>query len=189
MMIYQRIIMKYRVKYLTLLFLMFLILAACQSDKATPTKPDPSLLPPTAAETDGLLIEAAPAIDSLATSESAAIIFYNGTILTLESDQPTAQAIAIQGEMITAVGSDDEVLSLRGPETQAIDLQGRTIMPGFVDAHSHLFNDAGSAGMDLDQAQQMALAYGITTFADMFVTPEFLQEMQDYQLAGKRTRL
>ncbi|NOY99181.1 MAG: amidohydrolase family protein [Chloroflexi bacterium] len=103
----------------------------------------------------------------------------------MEPDQPAAQAIAIKEERILAVGSEADILAYGGPATQVIDLQGRTIMPGFIDAHSHLFNDAGSAGMDIDQAQQQALEYGITTFADMFVTPEFLDEMQAYQQAGK----
>ena len=172
--------MKSEIKHITLLSFALLMLAACGSGKtalpsATPRQAvidQPTENPPTGNPGDP-------------PSEPADVIFHNAVVLTMEQDTPRAQALAMQGERIVAVGSDEQVLALRGPETQAIDLQGRTIMPGFVDAHSHLFNDAGSVGMDIDQAQQEALAYGITTFADMFVTPEFLQEMQDYQQASK----
>ena len=174
--------MKIQGKQLTLLLFALLMLAACtpgtpESPTATATAlpsatPEPTQRPQTPTPTD-------PA------PEPADVIFHSGVVLTMEQDSPRAQALAIQGEQIVAVGSDEQVLALRGPQTQTIDLQGRTIMPGFVDAHSHLFNDAGLAGLDIDQAQQQALEYGITTFADMFVAPDFLQEMQDYQQAGK----
>jgi len=49
-----------------------------------------------------------------------------------------AEAIAEAGGKILAVGSRDEVMKLRGPATQVIDLQGRTLLPGFVDAHGHV---------------------------------------------------
>jgi len=103
----------------------------------------------------------------------------------MEPNQPTAQAIAIQGEMIIAVGTDDEILTLSGPETQIIDLQGQTIMPGFVDAHDHVFNDAGKKDMSMEQSQQMALEYGITTLANMYNPPDVLDEMRAFQQAGK----
>ncbi|RME91461.1 MAG: hypothetical protein D6770_00350, partial [Anaerolineae bacterium] len=137
------------------------------SPSPPPTRTPTSTAPPTAAS-----------------SEVADVLFYHGTILTMETDHPTAQAIALQGAKILAIGSDDDVLAYRGPATQTIDLQGYTLMPGFVDAHSHLFNDAATAGLDMDQAQQQALEYGITTFADMFVTEEFLAEMRAYEQDG-----
>jgi predicted amidohydrolase YtcJ len=174
--------MKIKIKHAILLVFALLMLAACGSENAAPPTdtltPDQAVInPPTENPPTGN--------PGNLPSEPADVIFHNGVVLTMEQDNPRAQALAVRGEQIVTVGSDEQVLALRGPETQTIDLQGRTIMPGFVDAHSHLFNDAGSAGIDMDQAQQMALANGITTFADMFVTPEFLQEMQDYQQQGK----
>ncbi|MBU2601341.1 MAG: amidohydrolase family protein [Actinobacteria bacterium] len=103
----------------------------------------------------------------------------------MEPSQPTAQAIAIKGEVIIGVGTDDEVIAMSGPETQIIDLHGQTVMPGFVDAHDHVFNDAAAQGLDLDQSQQQALENGITTLANMYTPPEFLDEMQAFERAGK----
>ncbi len=164
------------------LLIISLFLAACKPGiPASPTMSAPASQPPAdqfpQSTTTGTPIKPP--------AEPADLIFHNGVVLTMEPDHWRAQALAIQGEQIVAVGSDEQILALQGPDTLAIDLQGRTIMPGFVDAHSHLLGDAGLAGLDLDQAQQQALAYGITTSAELFVSPEFLREMQDYQQAGK----
>jgi len=113
------------------------------------------------------------------------LIFHNGIIVTMEQGQPHAQAIAVRGESIVAVGSDAQVLALRGARTRTIDLRGMTILPGFVDAHNHLFNDAARLGLDKEGVQRLALESGITTMANMYCTPEFLAEMQAYQASGK----
>jgi predicted amidohydrolase YtcJ len=98
---------------------------------------------------------------------------------------PRAQAVAIQDDRIVAVGSDAQILPLCRPRTREIDLDGQTLMPGFIDAHTHLLNDADYWGMDLDEAQQMALQDGITTLANMYVTPGFLAEMQEMADSGR----
>ena len=64
-------------------------------------------------------------------------IFYNGIILSMDDNRPQAQAIAIDGERILAVGTNNEILTLKGSSTQVIDLRGKTVMPGFIDSHSH----------------------------------------------------
>jgi predicted amidohydrolase YtcJ len=113
-------------------------------------------------------------------------IFHNGIVVTMNSGQPTAEAIAIAGEKIEAVGSDGDILALRRPDTTVIDLQGRTLMPGFVDPHTHLFNDAEQyLDMTIAEAQQVALENGITTIGDLFVNEDFLEEMQDLDRAGQ----
>lgn len=63
-------------------------------------------------------------------------IWLNGTVVTMEGDQ-TAQAVAVLGDNIVAVGSDAEVGPLAGPQTRVVDLQGRTMTPGFYAAHDH----------------------------------------------------
>lgn len=65
-------------------------------------------------------------------------ILSGGTVITVDPANPQAEAIAIQGGKITAVGSDAEVLALKGPETRVEDLGGKTVLPGFIDAHGHL---------------------------------------------------
>ena len=71
---------------------------------------------------------------------TADIILHNGKVWTVDSARPVAQAVAIRGSKIIKVGSDSEVLSLRGPSTRVVDLQGRLVLPGFNDAHTHFEN-------------------------------------------------
>jgi predicted amidohydrolase YtcJ len=55
----------------------------------------------------------------------------------MDGAQPSAQAVAIAGDRLLAVGSNDDVLNLVSPRTKKIDLGGRTVVPGFIDAHTH----------------------------------------------------
>ena len=66
-------------------------------------------------------------------------IFTNGSVLTMDPANPRATAVAVVGDRIEAVGSDAEVAALAGPETRVIDAGGRTLLPGFVESHVHLF--------------------------------------------------
>ena len=113
------------------------------------------------------------------------ILFHNGRILTMNPAQPRATALAVQGEKIVMVGDDDDILTLRQPGATIIDLQGAAVMPGFVDPHNHLFNDAeGLSSMSLTEVQQVALEHGITTQGDLYVDQDFLREMQRFEEAG-----
>ena len=64
-------------------------------------------------------------------------VLYNGTIHTLDPQNPTVDAIAISGDQIAAVGTGDDLCTLLGPNGRGIDLDGKTVIPGFVDAHLH----------------------------------------------------
>ncbi len=66
-------------------------------------------------------------------------IFAGGPILTMNDHQPRAEAVAIQDGRIVAVGSRDDVMAYHGEGTTLIDLEGRALLPGFVDAHGHAF--------------------------------------------------
>ncbi|MCF7517798.1 amidohydrolase [Pseudoalteromonas sp. L21] len=67
-------------------------------------------------------------------------IYYGGDILTMTDDKPEyAQAIATKGEKIIFVGNKDKALEYKFGKTKLIDLQGKTLMPGFVDGHSHVY--------------------------------------------------
>ena len=70
----------------------------------------------------------------------AELILSGGPILTMEPAQPRAEAIAIAEGRILAVGSRAEVMAHAGPATRQIDLAGRTLLPGFIDAHGHFAN-------------------------------------------------
>jgi len=65
------------------------------------------------------------------------IILYNGNFWTVDPRQPRAQAVAISGGRFLAIGSNEEVLPLAAGNAKKIDLGGKTVLPGFIDAHSH----------------------------------------------------
>jgi hypothetical protein len=64
-------------------------------------------------------------------------VYYNGKIITVSEAQPAAQAFAVAGNRFAAVGSDKQVLALAGPKTKKVDLKGRTVVPGLIEAHTH----------------------------------------------------
>ena len=68
----------------------------------------------------------------------ASILLLHGKIHTLDPRQPLVSALAILGERVVAMGADGEVANRAGPATERIDLEGRTVIPGLVDAHLHL---------------------------------------------------
>src|SRR5712692_3548579 len=67
----------------------------------------------------------------------ADVILFNGKVFTGDSAKPSVEAVAIHGERIIAVGTSAEIETLAGAKTRRIDLQGRTVVPGFNDAHFH----------------------------------------------------
>ena len=66
------------------------------------------------------------------------LLLHNGKIVTVDGDFSVAQAIAIKDGRFLAVGSDHEILSLAGANTEEIDLEGKTVLPGLHDSHVHL---------------------------------------------------
>jgi hypothetical protein len=111
-------------------------------------------------------------------------IYHNGVILTMDVENPAAQAMAIRGNVIEVVGRDQDILAGRDEQAQTINLQGRTLMPGFVDAHSHLFNDRGKMGLSLDEAQNLALRHGITALADLYVDQGAFKDLTRFAEGG-----
>ncbi len=69
------------------------------------------------------------------------IVLLNGRIFTANAEHPFAEALAIAGEFISAIGTTESVSRLAGPQTRVIDLQGRLATPGFNDAHTHFSPD------------------------------------------------
>ena len=68
----------------------------------------------------------------------ADLILHGANVITIDPANPRAQAIAVAGDRILAVGSDNDVLNLAAASTRKIDLTGRTVLPGFIDAHTHV---------------------------------------------------
>jgi predicted amidohydrolase YtcJ len=74
----------------------------------------------------------------LAAQQPADTILHNGKVLTVDKNFTIAEAIAVRGDQIAAVGKDADVMKLAGPSTKVIDLKGRTVIPGIIDTHNHI---------------------------------------------------
>lgn len=81
-----------------------------------------------------------------AKAPAADLIIRNARVWTVDPAKPEAQALAVRGDHLVAVGSSDDIAALAGAATRTIDAQGRFVMPGFNDAHLHLM----TGGMQLD---------------------------------------
>ena len=77
-------------------------------------------------------------------------IIYNARIITVDPKLPHAQAIAIFGDRILAIGTNEEINRLATSFTSKIDLQGKTVTPGFIDAHSHFGSSGRRHLIDID---------------------------------------
>jgi predicted amidohydrolase YtcJ len=69
----------------------------------------------------------------------ADVIYLNGIVITVNDQQPQAEAVAVQNGRILAVGTKSKIEALKGKNTQIVDLKGKTLVPGFIDPHGHLF--------------------------------------------------
>src|SRR5438128_1390811 len=100
---------------------------------------------------------------------AANLIIANGNIRTMDRNHPTAEAIAIHGNRIIAVGANDEIRKLAGANTKVIDAKGQLVLPGFNDAHVH-FMSGGSQLSSVD-------------LRDANTPQEFAERIRDF--AGK----
>jgi predicted amidohydrolase YtcJ len=116
---------------------------------------------------------------------SADVIFHNGNILPLGGSLYADEAVGIRDGKIWVLGAEAGVMKFRGLKTKVIDLGGRTLLPGFVDAHNHVFNNSDYWGLGLEAAQQMALENGITTMASAYTTGELVDALQALDADGK----
>ena len=81
--------------------------------------------------------------------QAADLVLRNGHVVTVDSANPEAEAVAVLGDRIMMVGSDAAVAAHIGPETRVIDLEGRLAIPGFIEGHGH-FTGVGNALINLD---------------------------------------
>ena len=125
-------------------------------------------------------------------SDLATLVLYNGEVVTMTLQGEVHEAIAVAGTRILALGTNEEMLALAGPATEVINLDGRAVSPGFIDAHAHLLRDYANAGLSTTEAQELALSYGVTSAAEMVVEPgdvERYAAMAEEGLVRVRTRL
>src|SRR5262245_28440164 len=79
----------------------------------------------------------------------ADLIFTGGRVHTVNATNDVVPAIAVGDGRVLAVGSDADALALRGPGTRVVELRGRSLLPGFIDAHAH-FASVGLATAAID---------------------------------------
>ena len=84
-------------------------------------------------------------------------ILFNGKIITVDQNFSYAQAIAVTGGKIAAVGTNAAISKMAGPSTRRIDLAGRTVIPGLMDNHLHAAG--GGPGVDLSQTRKLQDVY------------------------------
>ena len=69
----------------------------------------------------------------------ADLILKNARVITMDAARPAAEMVAVKGDRILLVGGNKDLESLKGAGTRVIDCAGKTIVPGFNDAHCHIF--------------------------------------------------
>ncbi len=84
--------------------------------------------------------------------EPADLVLIQGKIVTMDEASPEAEALAVRGDTILAIGTNAEIEPYIGESTRLIDLEGNLAIPGFIDAHAH-FTGIGQAKMELDLMQ------------------------------------
>lgn len=93
------------------------------------------------------------------------IIYTNGVIVTLDdtriNDNPGSivEAMAVRDERIIALGSDEEIGKLRGPNTEVVNLMGHQVLPGLIDSHKHIMWPAVRRAVDLHDLKQVIPGY------------------------------
>ena len=87
--------------------------------------------------------------DLRAQQTAADTILTNGKIITVNDRFTIAQAVAIRGERFVAVGTNQDIARLAGPNTRRIDLGGKSVIPGLIDAHAHLMRAADTWAIEV----------------------------------------
>ena len=113
--------------------------------------------------------------------EAADIIFTGGDVVTMDPALGTVEAIAISGGVIAAVGTTAEIDRYVGPATTIVDLGGKALGPGFVDAHTHILTDMGG----ITAGQRLALANGITSLGDASIEPGLPEQFVEAATSGE----
>ena len=121
-------------------------------------------------------------------TEHADLIIQDGRLITFDTATPSAEAIAVKDGKVSAVGANDEVKNLAGPDTEIIGANGKTVIPGFIESHLHLFSGAANlGGLNLTGvAGAEALTEHVLTFARKHPDdPIIFGSSADYELLEK----
>lgn len=117
--------------------------------------------------------------------EPADIVLHNGHVVTVDEGFNIVEAVAITDGDIVAVGTSAALQTLIGPDTVAVDLGGRTVMPGFVDPHTHHMQSVAPDLGAMRAAQRFMLEGGTTTNGAPHVGPAELEAFQTLDANGE----
>ena len=88
-----------------------------------------------------LVLFASTSAASMVQAQAPDLVLSNGKIVTVDDRFTIAEAVALRGERIVGVGTNQEIAQLAGPNTRTIDLGGRTVIPGLIDNHAHIMEE------------------------------------------------
>ena len=114
-------------------------------------------------------------IGSAAAAQDGSVdfILHNGKVVTQDPLKPQVEALAIDGGLIVASGTNSEILALASGGTESIDLEGRTVVPGLNDSHSHVVRAARFYNTELRWDGLTSLARGLEMVSEQAArTPE-----------------
>jgi hypothetical protein len=113
-------------------------------------------------------VVSAPTASRISQQQPASTVLLNGTVYTVNPSQPWAQAVAVRGDQIVYVGSNQGARALIGKGSRTIDLKGKLLLPGFVESHIHvLMGAATTSGVSLTMTDTLAdIQRKLKTYAD-----------------------
>lgn len=121
--------------------------------------------------------------------EAPTLILHGGIVVPMTEESARFEAIAIASDRIIALGTNEEMLALARADTEIVDLGGATVLPGFIDPHTHIltrslfpdesWGEYGLVPITLDEAQEIFIENGITVAAESAFNP-WVHEQYDY---------
>ena len=163
---------------------LLLVTASCTTgSEGGGTTTSTTIPPPPSTSTIGA--EATTTSKAEVLEEAADLVLTNANVITMSDTAPRAEAVAVTDDVISAVGDRAAGAARIGDETQVIDLDGATVIPGLVDAHSHFFGEGITQGIGAGIQDAEILSNGITTTAEFHTTPEILEAVRGLDQAGE----
>jgi len=150
----------------------------------SPSSPAPSTTRTTTPATSLPTSTAATTSTTATVDEGVDLVLVGGLIVTM--GQPAeAEALAVEGNRIVAVGDEDDVMTLASSRTKVVDLAGRVVFPGFIDTHSHWFQPGRIGDYGPEQVNQVLLSRGWTGTNDLNIEPHFADQFFAWHEAGR----
>jgi len=159
--------------------IILLVIAACTgppSDSSTASTTGPA---PTTSTTTPLATST-----TTVTEEGPDLILHSGQVLTMDEQFTITEAVVVDDGLITMTGATEDALKLAGTSTTVLDLGGRTVMPGFVDPHTHLLQAPAPDLVAMAAGRDQLLSWGVTTAGMPSVLPNQVEAFEQMNATG-----